>query len=178
MDRIRDIRPPGSPHAVYPQAQRVVERLLAKTTAGPNGCIIWTGYTDRDNYGDIKIDGKHLRVHRAVYQLLVSPLPTAAQVDHSCHNADANCPGGPTCLHRRCLNPHHLDAVTNRENNLRSAVSTAGRNFRKTHCWRGHAFTAEHSYVDSRGHRICRTCARIRYSAWQGRQRSAARGQR
>jgi len=28
----------------------------------------------------------------------------------------------------------------------------------KTHCHRGHEFTAENTYVDRAGHRKCRTC--------------------
>lgn len=167
MDRIRDIRPPGSPRAAYPNAPQVVERLLSTAVAGPSGCLIWTRRTDRDNYAATSVGGKTLRAHRVIYELLVGPVDRATVVDHACHNQDQACPGGRECLHRRCINPHHLDAATNRDNLLRSDRSIAGQNARKTHCKRGHAFDAENTYVMTNGSRACRACAKARYSAWR-----------
>ena len=171
MDRIRDLRPLGSPHAVYKHVPQVLERLLSRTTPGPNGCVIWTGYRDRDNYGDFKFGGKHLRAHRAIYQLLAGSLDASTLVDHTCHNTDKACQGGRSCLHRRCVNPHHLEAVTNRENLRRSPNSNA----RKTHCSKGHPFDGVNSY--STGvRRICRTCAKANSAASRERKRAAAGG--
>lgn len=47
-------------------------------------------------------------------------LTPGLQVDHTCHEADASCPGGVGCLHRLCVNPAHLEEVTNRENRRRA----------------------------------------------------------
>lgn len=54
-----------------------------------------------------------------------------------------------------------LEPVTQRENLLRGETITA-RNAAKTHCPRGHAYTAENTYVRPRGSRECRTCNRLR----------------
>lgn len=167
MDRIREVRPPGSPHEAYRNAPQVAERILNKAVAGPGACLIWTGRVDRDNYGMTQVDNKTLRTHRVIYALLVGPLDSSTFIDHACHNQDRACPGGRDCLHRRCLNPYHLDKASNRENLLRSTRSIAGANARKTHCKRGHAFDDENTYVMANGGRYCRACARERYAARQ-----------
>ncbi len=41
----------------------------------------------------------------------------------------------------------------------------------KTHCVNGHAFTEENSFVNSRGRRGCRTCARKAQRAYYQRQK-------
>ena len=159
MDRIRDIRPLGSPHAVYVNAPQLVERLLGNAVAGPNGCLIWTAHTDRDGYGAAKNARRTIRAHRAIYQLLVEPLDGTRVVDHLCHNEDAACPGGRKCLHRRCINPYHLDAVTNRENLYRSSLAPSVLNARKTHCPQGHPYDAENTRMHL-NRRYCRECGR------------------
>lgn len=57
-----------------------------------------------------------LYVHRFMYERFVGPIPDGYVVDHLCHNADQSCAGGSTCAHRRCANPDHLGAVTQRGN--------------------------------------------------------------
>lgn len=166
MDRIRDIYPPGSPFAILP-------RLVRSTVAGPGGCVIWTGLRDRDNYGHIKVKGKTLRVHRVSYALMVDEIPQGMQLDHRCHTEDPQCPGGRACLHRRCLNPHHLDLVTSRQNTLRSAHAISAIHATKTHCPQGHPYDAANTYVCPQGKRSCRTCTRDRGRAYRERIRTA-----
>lgn len=178
MDRIHTMHPPGSPRPEYPNAERIIDRLLRRAVAGPGSCLIWAGSTDRDNYGRTQIDNREHRVHRVVYKLLVGPAAEGELVDHTCHNEDTACPGGRECLHRRCLNPHHLTLATHRENLLRSDRSTAGRNAGKTHCSKGHPFDGENVYVDAKGHRICRACRNAGVRAFKARQRAAAGGVR
>jgi hypothetical protein len=73
-------------------------------------------------------------VHRFVYRALVEPIPDGKEIDHRCHNVDPSCPSDASCLHRRCVNPDHLEAVTHRENMDRSPNSLAAKNRLKTHC--------------------------------------------
>ncbi|MFI5649963.1 HNH endonuclease signature motif containing protein [Streptomyces anulatus] len=138
------------------------ERLLADAVPAWGGCILRTSGIDRDGYSLIREgSGKTRRAHRVAYELLVGPIPSGLHLDHLCHTEDASCPGGPACLHRRCINPRHLDPVTNAENAARSV------NARKTHCTNGHEFTAANTRID-RGHRVCRACDRessLRYKA-------------
>jgi hypothetical protein len=87
---------------------------------GP-GCWLWFGGTVPCGYGLFHVAGtrKMVQVHRHAYEELVGPIPVGLQIDHQCHNADATCRGGVTCLHRRCVRPDHMTPATNRENYLR-----------------------------------------------------------
>jgi hypothetical protein len=51
--------------------------------------------------------------------------------------------------------PSHLEAVTQRVNNQRAGAA-------KTTCLRDHRFTLENTYINPRGHRICRQCRVLR----------------
>lgn len=66
-------------------------------------------------------------------------IPDGMTVDHECRN-------------RVCCNPAHLRLMSNEEN------ATMNGNQIKTHCKRGHGFTADNTYVDPKGHRRCRAC--------------------
>jgi hypothetical protein len=94
------------------------ERLLAKTTRpAPDRCWRWTGSVNAHGYGVIRPNGSDrvVRVHRVAYELFVGPIPEGLTLDHLCHSRDPDCPGGP-CVHRRCVNPAHLEPVTRSEN--------------------------------------------------------------
>ncbi|MFI2465956.1 HNH endonuclease signature motif containing protein [Streptomyces globisporus] len=140
----------------------LLDRLLEKTTPGPGGCVIWTATLNNRGYGTIGEGGKGgktVYAHRASYTLLVGPIPAGLVVDHTCHNRDEACSGGPDCLHRRCINPQHLEAITSEENVSRSSASAMNR----THCINGHPFDETNTYLrpDS-GSRQCRQCSRDR----------------
>lgn len=97
----------------------VIDRLLAKIVVDEDGCWVWTGYVMPNGYGTIGVgrraDGKAL-VHRIAYEHFVGPIPAGLDLDHNCHNADAECVGGWSSMHRRCCNPWHLAPATRREN--------------------------------------------------------------
>jgi hypothetical protein len=65
------------------------------------------------------------KAHRVFYELLVGPIPDGYQLDHTCHNRDDGCVGGPTCTHRACVNPAHLEPVTGKVNSLRGKSQMA-----------------------------------------------------
>lgn len=82
----------------------LADRLLSRTTVDPvTGCHIWNGYRNADGYGEIKVDGVKLKVHRVAYALHVGDLQPGMVVDHLCRN-------------RACWRPEHLEQVTNTEN--------------------------------------------------------------
>lgn len=124
---------------------------------GFDGCWEWTGPISERGYG--VANGQ---AHRTVYELLVGPIPEGLQLDHLCHNEDLTCEGGAICLHRRCVNPMHLEPVTNQENALRSRLTLASINSAKTHCPSGHEFTPENTaiYGSKQPGRYCRQCYR------------------
>jgi hypothetical protein len=137
------------------------ENLLQRMDHQPNGCIHFMGATN-SGYGIVWVgapEGRRLRrAHRAHYELMIGPIPEGMTLDHTCHNEDPTCLGGPTCLHRRCVNLEHLEPKSRGANVNASPRSNA----RKTHCKWGHEFTPENTSV-WRGHRKCRACDRRRW---------------
>lgn len=158
MDRIRDIQPPGSPLARLDGTTGISRHLLSRVAAGQNACLIWTGNVDADGYGRANPKGKSGFAHRMSFIEFVGPIPKDMQIDHVCHSTDTACAGGSVCIHRRCINPAHLEAVTARENSLRANNSFVSINARKTHCNSGHEFTPQNTYVRTNGSRRCVTC--------------------
>lgn len=73
-------------------------------------CWLWGGRLAPHGYGSILVGKRHVRVHRFAYELLVGPIPAGLHIDHLCRV-------------RHCVNPAHLEAVTNTEN-LRRGNST------------------------------------------------------
>lgn len=104
-------------------------------SGGDNACWLWTAFTQK-GYG--RFEG--VVAHRVAYELLVGPIPDGLQLDHLCRV-------------RQCVNPAHLEPVTNAENARRAAVA-------RTHCVHGHEFTPENTSLNRRGARVCRTCTR------------------
>lgn len=102
------------------------ERFWAKVAPAPiEQCWQWTASLSHKGYGRFLLDGKARIAPRVAYTWLVGPIPTGLQLDHLCHTNDPECVGGDSCLHRRCVNPWHLEPVTNRENALRAARRAA-----------------------------------------------------
>jgi hypothetical protein len=119
-------------------------------------CWIWEGPRTTKGYGRICIAGKDTQAHRLAYELFVGPIPVGLTIDHLCR------------VHE-CVNPRHLEAVTNRENLLRGHGACA-EHARKTHCPRGHAYDEANTY-HWRGHRKCRICENARTAVRNKRRR-------
>lgn len=141
------------------------ERFMNRVAIQSSGCWHWTGSLTTDGYGRVYVpaDGAKWFAHRLAYVLLVGPIPDGLTIDHMCHNADVSCAGGDTCLHRRCVNPEHLEPATILENALRGRGSPIfHRNAAKTHCKYGHEFTPENTYRrPGSTRRECRKCRSI-----------------
>lgn len=141
-------------------------KLWAKVDMrGPDECWPWLGYLDEDGYGRFGNSKWRVYVHRFAYEHLIGPIPEDLTLDHVCHTRDHTCLGGKKCLHRRCVNPSHLEPVTSAENVLRG-LGPCALNALKTHCLRGHEFTPENTYVRHTGQRQCRTCRAADGKKW------------
>jgi hypothetical protein len=90
-----------------------------------DSCWLWTGALNGDGYGRLYIalvDGEEVdaKAFRLAYEMYVGPVPDGMWLDHVCHSTDPTCPGGKACLHRRCVNPAHLEVVAPGENTRRA----------------------------------------------------------
>ncbi|HSS09404.1 MAG TPA: HNH endonuclease [Acidimicrobiales bacterium] len=129
----------------------LAERFWSKVKITPT-CWLWTGNRNPNGYGILGITvvpGRRTKVgaHRIAYELLVGPIPEGLTIDHLCRV-------------RHCVNPAHLEPVTQGENTRR------GGNAKRTHCLRGHPLDGENLYIKPSGQRTCRACLRIAHRSY------------
>lgn len=151
----------------------VLQRILQKIVIAESGCWLWQGQLNKDKYGVIGVNGKMRLVHRVCFTEHGGVIPEdKPTIDHKCHNP-RECVGGVSCIHRRCVNPLHLEpssqsdnASASRGNYSMSGVRGRERNAAKTACPRGHLYTPDNTYINptrSGGiSRHCKECTRIR----------------
>jgi hypothetical protein len=130
-----------------------------KPELGP--CWIWDASTRDNGYGQFNFYGRMLGAHRIAYLLVKGSVPADLQLDHLCHTHDPDCSGGNDCPHRRCVNPDHLEPVTQKVNLLRGQGMGA-KNAAKTHCPHGHPYNDANTRILRGGARLCRECHRKR----------------
>lgn len=125
--------------------------FLNKVNKIPNGCWLWTGTCNSIGYGQVGFNKKYYLAHRLCYQLFKGDIPKGLCLDHLCRV-------------RNCVNPDHLDPVTQKENLLRGATLNA-RNVSRTHCPHGHPYDEENTKIryleNGDTARRCRACIRM-----------------
>lgn len=146
-----------------------VRRFRRKFVIAFDGCWAWRPKPINSGYGIFFLwDGAKKTgtlAHRFAYETWVGPIPEGLTIDHLCRN-------------KLCVNPSHLEPVSNAENNRRGN-SLSAQNSRKTRCKRGHEFTPENTEVQTSGARKCKTCRkaanRDRYAANKAKVRRGER---
>lgn len=123
-----------------------------------DSCWLWTGALADTGYGSFGVrlgrnESKTMSAHRWAYEALVGPIPDGLHIDHLCRV-------------RNCVNPRHLEPVTNRENARRGVAARLG-----DECRNGHERTSENTYIRKGGYVECRVCHREREAE---RKRAAA----
>ena len=71
-----------------------------------NGCWDWVGTKTRFGYGLARLGPRNTplrQAHRMMYERHKGPIPKGLVIDHLCRNTS-------------CVNPDHLEAVTQKEN--------------------------------------------------------------
>ncbi len=113
-------------------------------------CIEWTGSKTMCGYGVVWLGrGIRKRIHRVVYEGIYGKITNGLVIDHLCRN-------------KLCINPNHLEAVTNKTNVLRGVGLTAVH-AKKIKCPRGHKYDR----VNSDGSRGCSICNKERIKKWR-----------
>ena len=148
----------------------LIERFLSKVNVnggipefrpdlGP--CWEWLG-TKGLGYGLITVGPtwRSHRAHRVSYRLFVGPIPADLYVDHLCRV-------------KHCVNPNHLQPVTNVENVARGLKGALRWGIME--CPQGHPYSGDNLYIETQGKgwRHCKTCMRQHYRTWKARQRMA-----
>lgn len=137
---------------------QVIDKLESKHIPEPNtGCWLWTDALDDDGYGSVMVDRKRLRAHRVSYEHHRGLIPEGLTLDHLCRT-------------RSCINPDHLEAVSNRVNVLRG-VGPCAQNARKAACPKGHPYDGPNLYAWE-GQRYCRACHREAHRRWKAKKRA------
>jgi len=140
---------------------------MQKVSRQENGCWHWLGSKWPDGYGRVYLDQIAKPAHKVLYELVNGRIPDGMVTDHLCHTKDKSCPSGRLCDHRKCVNPKHLEIVTNGENVMRGNGLSA-LNAKKTVCSRGHEFGEQTSYYQSLGRRRCNTCGNLKQNIRRG----------
>lgn len=129
---------------------RLPDRFWEKVKPSDSGCWEWTASLN-GGYGAFHVGSRRMALaHRVAFVALCGEIPPGRQLDHLCRN-------------RKCVNPEHLEPVSQRENILRGDGPSA-YNASKTHCKRGHELTQGNVHEYRRGsgvRRVCRECMRI-----------------
>lgn len=105
------------------------------------GCWLWIGYVNKDGYA--RADAQN--AHRVFYEHHIGPVPAGYDVDH-------------LCKRRNCVNPEHLEAVSERENlrRTRPVIKLSGREF--DICRKGHLIRGANIQIQRRKGREYKRC--------------------
>lgn len=116
----------------------------ARISPEPNtGCWLWIGAHASNGYGVFGSRWHRGYAHRLAWELFHGPIPAGLQIDHLCRV-------------RSCVNPAHLEPVTQAVNKARGEAGQ--HNARKTHCPYGHEYTPANVKLSKLGGRQCKRC--------------------
>ena len=93
-----------------------IRRFLIKVRMVDGGCWFWLGYKDQKGYGQFKIGGRAGRAHwahRVSVAIFTGSVPPWV-MHHKCQNPS-------------CVNPDHMEGMTNRRNVIEGNRRRGGR---------------------------------------------------
>lgn len=147
----------------YVLSAKDIDRFYSKFEQG-EGCWVWRGtlrsQRPKFRYGALKVNGKMISAHRISYELFKGPIAEGLVIDHLCRNES-------------CVNPSHLEAVTQAVNTQRTIPFSTKHYRDKTHCSRGHELTVDNVWIrhlqnDGIG-RVCLVCSKARRAYYKAR---------
>lgn len=126
-----------------------------------DGCWEWTGGTQSRGYGQFWTGRAKMLAHRVSWEWSTGKrIPDGLVIDHLCRN-------------KRCVNPNHLEPVTDYENRM---VRGVWSDTTQDECHRGHPLSGENLYVSPKGRRNCRACQDMRSLAYSMRRQAGDLG--
>lgn len=141
-----------------------LERFWQKVdrSRGSESCWLWTGHRHiTEGYGQFSVSGKIVPAHRWIWEQERGPIPPGLQLDHLCRI-------------RYCVNPDHLEIVTQRTNILRGKGVAADR-ARQTHCSKcGRELAGSNLKIEGKRSRRCIACDKARKREWYERKKNNA----
>ena len=120
---------------------RIMQRSVVDETTN---CRVWNGAVCPSGHAVISFRGNAMKAHRALWIETFGELDSKTVVRHLCNNP-------------RCTNLEHL-AIGTQSENIQDMIDSGRHGMsNKTHCPRGHEYTASNTRV-YRGRRWCRAC--------------------
>lgn len=163
MNGTHSSRPSRRPAPPSERFWRLVERR------GETECWHWLGTINEHGYGSFWDGTRLVRAHRFALELSGTSIERLV-VDHVCHNG-SGCQDVP-CAHRRCVNPSHLEAVSQSVNSRRGR--SGDHQAAKTACPSGHPYTQENTILrDNGAHRVCRECNRVQQARYNLKRKAS-----
>lgn len=107
-------------------------QVVKNTTITADGCLLWNG-PNKGKYSGVFDGSKQRYGHRLAYELVIGPIPDGHVIDHKCRN-------------KMCVNPFHLEPVTQAVNTRRG---NAGGSLREDGTFK------------------CKRCGCERFKAWR-----------
>lgn len=142
---------------MQPNDTTLAARFWAKVDKrGPTECWEWVRYLNVYGYGQFSVNARVTKLaHRMAYELMLGPIPDGLVIDHLCNNP-------------RCVNPAHMEAVTQDVNAQRRHARTGCspsktrplRHRIATHCKNGHELNEASILIRADGYVSCRICQR------------------
>lgn len=133
-------------------------KTLKRLVPGDGGCLLCTGYLDKDGYARIC----QMPAHRYMWISANGPIPHGMQINHLCRN-------------RNCVAIDHLYLGTHTQNmrdRHRDGTMRSG-NSMATHCKHGHELSGDNLRITHRkrgDERVCLACQARRGAESYGRR--------